>query len=436
MADVGKTDYQKTGQVELTKGVVSVMILAESGNAILMNEDIYKLYFVEDIFGFSIVGKLIFNDRFNFMELGPFTGQERIAVFYGKGKSDKNMIFDIWSVVRISQSGPGIRETSENMFELNLVDPFFMPTTLRRFSKSWKDQKYSQIMKDILNNMCLVKDGGFPLKVEESSNSTDFIIPYWTPKNALNFLTRRAKGKRSGSSGYLIFNNTVDGITTNVKTLNYLLADTDKTLDKKPYKFQSDELSGKNKILEWWFSGLDRTGNQTLRGGYWRGFDFNTKKLLQMGYKYSDGSDNNVMLGRKTLYGQIDDLNSSNHLVGDSDIDTLSDIAFSDWSKRYNLQFVLNIIVEGDETRHAGQHIEIEWPGFTGEQSKMNDALKGKYMIKSVTHNFMGGGHFPYKQRLVCIKNSYHNINSSLLYDSKITNLYTEKAVSNVLIRR
>jgi hypothetical protein len=217
--------------------------------------------------------------------------------------------------------------------------------------------------------------------------------------------------------------------------MNYLLSDFGKTLDKVPYVFQSDVVSGKNKILEWWFNGLDRTSNQVLRGGYWRGFDFNTKKLLQVGYKYSDGVDKNVMLGRKTLFGQMDDLNSSNILVGDNDIETLSDIAFNDWTKRYNMQLILNIIVEGDENRHAGQHIEIEWPGLEGE-TKMNDALKGKYMIKSVTHNFQGGGHYPYKQRLVCIKNSYQNINSILLYDSKVTNLYTEKNQPNIVIRR
>jgi len=62
--------------------------------------------------------------------------------------------------------------------------------------------------------------------------------------------------------------------------------------------------------------------------------------------------------------------------------------------------------------------------------------IRDRYMIKSVTHNFMGGGHYPYKQRLVCIKNAYQNINSSILYDSKVTNLYTEKAVSNIIIRK
>jgi len=432
----GQTDYQKLRQVELKKGVITVMIIAESGNAIIANEDIYKIFFIEDIFKFSIAGKLIFNDRYNFLEAGPFTGQERIALIYGEGESDRNMVFDIWKVTKISQSGPGIRETSENLFELELVDPFYIPTSLKRYSKSWKYQKYSQIMKDILNNMTLVKLGGFKLTVEDSSNSTDFIIPYWTPKNALNWLARRAKGKQSGTSGYLIFNNTVNGLTTNAVSLNYLLADFDKTLDKKPYRFQSDIVSDKNKIIEWWFSGLDRTGNQVLRGGYWRGFDFNTKKLLQVGYRYSDASDKNVMLGRKTLYGQMDDLGSANVFVGEGDVDSLVNVAFNDWAKRYNLQFILNIIVEGDENRFAGQHIEIEWPGLEGADRKMNDALKGKYMIKSVTHNFMGGGHYPYKQRLVCIKNAYQNINSSILYDSKVTNLYTEKAVSNIIIRK
>lgn len=110
----GQTDYQKLRQVELKKGVITVMIIAESGNAIIANEDIYKIFFVEDIFKFSIAGKLIFNDRYNFLEAGPFTGQERIALIYGEGESDRNMVFDIWKVTKISQSGPGIRETSEN----------------------------------------------------------------------------------------------------------------------------------------------------------------------------------------------------------------------------------------------------------------------------------------------------------------------------------
>ena len=431
-------NVSEEGQVELKKGVYAVMLITERGNVMLYNEDVYELFFIEDIAKFSIVGKIIFNDRYNFLEHGPFTGQEKIALIYGKGEDDRNMIFDIWKIGRISQMGPGIRETSENMIEINFVDPYFAALTLRRYSRSWKDEKYSQIIKDILNNMLFVRDGGFPLNVEESSNSTDFIIPYWTPRTALTFLSRRAKGKRSGTSGYLIFNNTVNGITVNAVSLNYLLLDVDRTLDKKPYVLQAQALSQDNKILEWWINGLDRTSNQILRGGYWRGYDFNTKSLLQVGHTYSDGADKNVMLGRKNLYTRMDDLNSSNIIVGDNDVESLSDIAFSDWTKRYNMQFVLNIVVEGREERHAGQHIEVEWPGLQieGVGTKLNDSLKGKYMIKSVTHSFWNGSSYPYRQRLVCVKNAYHNSKSIMLHDSKVTNLYTEKNQPNVIVRR
>lgn len=431
--NLGPTDGKSKGQVELKKGVYTVMLISEAGNAMLLNEDIYDFYFVEDIFKYSMVGKLVFNDRYNFFENGPFTGQEKIALIYGKGESDKNMIFDIWKIGRISQSGPGVRETSEQQLEIYFVDPYYAGLTLRRYSRSWSNTRYSDIMQDILNNMAFVKNTGFPLNIETSSNKTDFYMPYWTPRTALAWLSKRAKGATSGTSGYLIFSNTINGITTNALSLNYLLGDVDKTVDKKAYRLQSNNISDENKILEWWISGLDRTGNQTLRGGYWRGHDFLTKSLLQVGYQYSDASKKNVMLGRKTLYQRMDDLNCANWMPGDSDIETLSDIAFNDWAKRYNMQFIVNLIVEGDEKRFAGQHIELEWPGLKGSE-KMNDALKGKYMIKSVTHSFWGGSSYPYRQRLVCIKNAYHNSKSVMLHDSDITNLYSTKQQPNIII--
>jgi hypothetical protein len=65
----------------------------------------------------------------------------------------------------------------------------------------------------------------------------------------------------------------------------------------------------------------------------------------------------------------------------------------------------------------------------------MNDALKGKYMIKSVTHSFKTGRNYPYRQRLVCIKNAYHNSKSVMLHDADVTNLYSEGKQANVILR-
>ena len=431
------TDYAKKGQVALKKQVVSAMLITESQPLIFNNADIVNLFFIEDIMKFCMVGTIVFNDRYNIMELGPFTGNEKIALIYSIEEKTRELIFDIWKVGKIQQLGPGIREESENLVTMHFVDPYFAGYNLRKYSRSWAETEYSTIMSDILNNMVFAKNGGRRVNVEESSNKTDFVIPYWKPQTAMKWLMRRGVGRESGTSGYLCYNNTDNTFTHNIHTLNYLLADLGRTIDPVKYHFGNSVVSSDNKILEWWITGLDRNANSIIRGGVWKGYDFKTKKLLNHEHVYSEGADDTIMLGRKTLYNQIDDIHSSNVMMGDSDDVLLDNIAYNDWTKRYNMQFILNLIVEGHEKRFAGQHIEIEWPSWTrnlGDQVQFNDLLKGKYLIKSVTHSFNPGSTYPYKQRLVLIKNAYTNIKSKILYNAKKTNIYQEGDVQQVNI--
>jgi hypothetical protein len=292
-------------------------------------------------------------------------------------------------------------------------------------------------MREILNNMVFFKNGGRPFIYEESSNKTDFIIPYWTPQVAMRWLMRRAKGKETGTSGYLCFNNTRNGFSHNLVTMNYLLGDIGRTLDKDPYLFTGVDRD--NEILEWWISGLDRKSNPIIRGGTWKGYDFQTKKLLNHDFLYSDGADETVMLGRKTLYPEIDDVRSSNTMVGDSNYDLIDNISYNDWAKRYNMQFIMNLVVQGHEKRYAGQHIKVEWPSWRrgeGNREQFNDLLKGKYLIKSITHSFDPGHSYYYRQRLVLIRNAYSDIGSRILYESKKANIYQEKGVISIIKRK
>jgi len=349
---------------------------------------------------------------------------------YSVGEDIRDLLFDIWKIGRIQQLNSGPNETSQNLISMQFVDPYFTPYGQRKYSKSWKNTKYSSIMEDILKNMVFMKTQ--KMNVEDSSNYSDFVIPYWTPITAIRFLMRRGKGIRSGTSGYLCYNNTQNGFTTNLITMNYLLEDLGRTIDKDIYYIDKAEVSSKNKIMEWWISGVDKTSNSVIRGGIWRGIDFSKKTLLNQEFKYQDGVDNTIMLGKKTLFTDIDDIKSSNALVTDGALESLFNIAYNDWVKRYNLQFIVNFIVEGDERRFAGQQIEVEWK--SPSLNDFNDQLKGKYLIKSITHEFVGNGNVPYKQRLVLIKNAYHDSKCTYLVDAKQTNLFTEN--SQVIIRK
>lgn len=430
------TDYKKTGIVQLKKQILTVMLITEKQPIVLNNADINDLYFIEDIQKFCLVGTITFNDRYGIVQYGPFTGNEKIALMYSVGEKSKELVFDIWKVSRIQQIGTGIREESENLITMQFVDPFYTGFSLRKYSRSWSNEYYSDIMKDILNNMVYFKNVGKTFNIEKSSNRTDFIIPYWSPQTAIRWLMRRAKGSQSGTSGYLCFNNTQNGFSHNLITMNYLLEDIGNTLDTTRYSFNNSEISAENKILEWWISGIDRNSNSILRGGTWKGHSFSTKKLLNSEFVYSNGVDETICLGRKSLYNQIDDVNSSVSMVSDGDEDLLNLIAYNDWTKRYNNQQIFNIIVEGKDNRFAGQMIEIEWLSSQrnlGNFVKNNDLFNGKYLIKSITHSFSPGGTFPYRQRLVLIKNAYNNIDSEILYKAKKSNVFEEGSSKNIL---
>lgn len=434
-----QTDYQKKEQVELKKNILSVLLVTEKQPIILNNADLVELYFIEDIFKFCMMGSITFNDRYNLLQFGPFTGNEKIVLIYSIESKIRELVFDIWKVGRIQGIGTGVREESENIITIQFVDPFYNGYSLRKYSRSWSDKHYSDIMKDILNNMVFFKNANGTFNIEKSQNKTDFIIPYWNPVTAMRWLMRRAIGEQTGTSGYLCFNNTDKTFSHNLVSFNYLLSDLGRTIDPVSYVFDKGEISAENKILEWWINGLDRNSNSILRGGTWKGYDFSTKKLLNYEQVYSFAADNTICLGRKTLYPQIDDLLSSNTLIGDNNNDILQSIAYNDWAKRYNMQFILNIVVEGHEKRYAGQQINIEWttgPRKLGSLAQYNDLFKGKYLIKSVTHTFSPGSTYPYRQRLVLIKNGYTDIDSKVLYKAKNQNLFNEATVKKEILRK
>jgi hypothetical protein len=416
-----ENDYISKRQVELNSGIFDVLLITEKQTIALNNADINELYFMEDIFKFCMTGTMTFNDRYNLMEFGPFTGNEKIAIVYAVGDKNRELVFDIWKVGKIQQIGTGVNEESENLITMYFVDPFFSNFILRRYSRSWSNEYYTNIMADILNKMVFFEDGKRPFNIEQSKNKTDFVIPYWTPQLAMRWLLRRSIGSDSGNSGYLCFNNTDQTFSHNLVTLNFLLDDGWKSLDPELYSFAKKEVSGENKILEWWITGIDRTALPIIRGGVWKGYDFETKKLLNYEQKYSQAADNTIFLGRKTLYNQIDDVRSSITQTGDSSNNDLECIAYNDWAKRYNKQFILNIIVQGHEKRYAGQQIEINWQSAQKNlgSGNINSLLKGRYLIKSITHSFSPGGTFPYRQRLVLIKNAYNDIDSEILYKAK-----------------
>ena len=408
------------GELQQDTSVYSVQMIIGNQPIILDNDNIISCYFIEDIFKHCMMGKLVFNDVHGLFEFGPFTGNEQIVITYGIDY-DKEIVFDIWKVSKITQTGV-TEPASKNMIEIQFVDPTFSAYTLRKYSRSWVDTKITNIMRYFIEHMLNLTT---PINIEESENNIDFVIPYWTVLQSMKYLERRAKSIQSKSSGYLVYNNTDNnGFTTNAYTLNYLFDDLSKTIEKTFYKFESKSVSETNKILELWISGLDKTSTKGLRGGTWRGYNINNKELLNKTYTYTEGIQNSVLLGKKSLYPNINDLRTANVLLGEDSLEKLENILYNDWIKKYCRQNVINIIVKGHEKRYAGQQIEIVFPSVS-KSEKYNKGFGGRYLIKSITHHFGGGRSFIYNQRLVLLKNAYNDLDTSILVPATKTNIYT-----------
>ena len=406
-------------------GTLSVkIVIDESVVGVIDSKDIAECYFIEDIFSPCITGKLVFYDVYGLLEDGPFTGNEMISLVYGI-EQDRELIFHIWNVKRIVQASE-VNSTAESLFELHFVDQTYYNMFVQEFSRSFSEGTlYTDVVKHIFENM--VGRRSENLKIEKSKNALheNWAMPYWSPIEGISWLLKKSVGVESGTSGYVFYNNTDGGFRTNVYTLNYLFSGNN-VIDAQDYIFEGENEETPNKIYEWWISGIDKGAMKTgVFGGSFKGFNPHTKKLLENKWSFSNGVANTMIMGKKSFLPDISDLSSSIQLGSHTEEELLNEL-YDKWLKKYTIQFAVNIVLPGNERRYAGHQIQVRWPSRDTVQKKWQRQLEGKYLVKSITHSFIGSerSNINYMQRIILLKNGFQDSNSkALLSSTKINTL-------------
>lgn len=400
-------------------GLYSVYITIGDEEFYIAVQDIENFYFIEDIFSYSTVGKIQFNDRHGIMEFGPVTGNEEIGLVYGQ-EDERERKFDIFKMGKIIPSSASNTPGRDNYLEVIFVDKMFFNLSYNVYSVSWKDKKYSDVIRDISTEALGVESFN---QFEETNESFDlFYMPYWTPKQTIDWIMKRSSGVESGNPSYLFYN---DFRGTNFVTLEKLLRQrrlmTINNNDNGIYRFKTRNLADLNKILSFQVSGVDNHAKKELKGGYRLGYDFNRKKFIRRSNTYSDSLSQFTMLGRRSLFPDISEENADIDNLGELKASVLDNIYQNEWMKRYSMQQTLSIIVGGHEERVPGGMIEIEWPS-SDEKEMFNKNMGGKYLIKSITHQFSSGSPH-YRQKLILIKNAYEDSDSTELINTTNKNL-------------
>lgn len=402
--------------------IFSVVLNLANGSITINNDDIKELYFIEDIYQYSITGKLIFNDRNGIFEYGPFTGNETITVIYNQS-TIRSLEFYIFKNSKVLPTSGSVN--TGRLCEIILVDKYFYGFNKFEFSKSWYNTKISDIVSDISQYM--IKAPIFDLWEDTKEKVENFIMPYWTPSKAINWLVKRGTGTRSGVPGFVFFNNSkYDGqhfISSNFVTLDTLFNQPKlMTIDPQDdglYVLSDENCYLYNKILSHSTNGIDFQSVRRLMGGHEMGFDPSKKEFLVNKTDFQESLKKFTMLGKQALFANISNKEGSHDISGEISEILLKNIQLDEWIKKYSLQNCISIVVKGHDFRHAGGLIEIMWPSKR-EEDRWDKNRKGKYLVKSITHYFQGSAKLVYTQKMVLMKNAYQETDSdAMVYTSK-----------------
>jgi hypothetical protein len=262
-----------------------------------------------------------------------------------------------------------------------------------------------------------------------------FYMPYWTPLEAIQWLSMRASGMETGTAGYVYYQTPYD---VNFVTLEKLfqsktveLAPDGTVLPYVPFTSGRDRTAlttnYKNTILGWKMSPVDMSAFGVIKGGHKLGYDFSKKLLIDQSYTYAKAIPLYTMLGKKTLFPDVSDDTMRYTLEGDSNTKILDNMYYNDFIRRYSKQFAFIATVDGSDDRYAGMMVDLQWPSAVDTEFG-HKSLRGLYLVKSITHQFSGMMQPPYRQVMVLLKNAYEDSYSTTLMNSSKINMDVKSA--------
>lgn len=422
--------------------VFSVTIIAPGGGdpVILDNADVVQLYFIEDIYSWCKVGKMTIQDTQGIWEFLPLVGDEKIELSYytwvtPKLQEERTYTFSMYKVSDtrdISNKGVGTRERkTKYSIEVYFVEEEYYKLHMPHYSRMYRDFPYIDIVMDMCDRYVGISDW---VQMEPSGfMREEFHTGLRTVAEDLRWLTNRMLGDIGGQPGYLLYSNTFETKKSwNLMCLETLLRDAPLVEDFEKgvfYLGQGGNWHNANTILNTQVSSIDKTTIDRLVKCNYLGYDHMRKYMIKKEFFYQDAVDRYTMLGEFTLFNGADldsfVLKPQEVLTGESgDAYHLAEclmenMYFGDWIKQYCLQQMVQITVRGDMRRYAGGQCEINW--LSGNiDARFNKQMIGRYLIKSITHQFSGLTQPAYFQKMNLIKNAYYETDAAVTPASKV----------------
>jgi hypothetical protein len=186
----------------------SCVIITALGQPTDFSKMVVEINYFEDIYSPTITGNLILNDSSGFLNMLGFSGNEYLMLSFGKPGLDTRKISKTFRIFSVSNRGM-VKDQNEN-YILNFCSEETVLSEQYKVSKSYRNKKVSEIIKDILFNQMAVRTGKFEdSNIEETQGTRDIIIPNLKPFEAISWLSTQAisNSPKTEGSPYLFFEN-------------------------------------------------------------------------------------------------------------------------------------------------------------------------------------------------------------------------------------
>jgi hypothetical protein len=385
--------------------ITAVELISSTGSATNIKFMVQDFNLYESIFNTVLSGDLYIWDGNNILTDYDLHGNEYLMVRFQK--SDLPPIEKYFRIYKISN----VKFRNLNSFEylIHFCSEEFVINQQKRISKSYKNVKNHEIIKDILENQLRV-DTKKILDIEETVIQQNLIVPNLKPFEAINWITSFALNKKL-SAAFLFYENLGGFVCKSLAGM----------YDSKPLKKlqinPKNVLTDKDTSIDNTFV-ADRLEMPQIydilktisTGGY-------SSKMLAMNLtgqehatlRYDSVKGNFDQLNKFIPYN--DARNRFNETLTDGStylryFPTFQGALVDDWLLQRASQFALlnnmqmNIQIPGDPELKTGSTIEIDFPfiqPIDAPTKTEEDGLKsGKYLITGVRHRIIDSVYINY----------------------------------------
>jgi hypothetical protein len=169
----------------------------------------------DNLFMPCVSAKILIRDSQNLFEKIKLNGDEKVIIRMDKGESNTTLFDYKKEFVIYTITDRKVFNPNSQVYTINLVNEDFMYSLQKRVKQNYKGL-YSEVVTKVLRDYLKVTSGKgestgsgigniFPTK-----NLQDIVIPFLTPFDTIDFVTRRSVSQK-GSPDYVFYENPVIG---------------------------------------------------------------------------------------------------------------------------------------------------------------------------------------------------------------------------------